>query len=212
MTVIEDAPQCTVRRELAGAERMVPIDEVFPGWNSGGFAGPSEVVPGRDAADPARCPGELPTSPFCDEMLPWTGLLFDAFVTASGARRVVDGYLLAMPHGSNPDAPPEQTPGTRVVTYRLLDLAAGDPKGAAAFLDRSFRSCAGARPATSSEVPGPAGVKALIGTARSDYRAPAAQLVLLRRGSHLVWAVLDGGGWKTGERAHAVQVLAAHLL
>jgi hypothetical protein len=212
MTVIEDAPQCTVRRELAGADRRVPIDEVFPGWSSGGFSDPGEVVPGRDAADPARCPGKLPTDPYCDEVLPWTGLLFDTFVTASGARRVVDGYLLAMPHGSDPEAPPEKTPGTRVVTYRLLDLAPGDPKGVVAYLDRSFRSCAQARPATTAEVPRAAGVEALVGTAPSEYRASAAQLVLLRRGDRLVWAVLDGGGWRTGERAHALRVLVAHLI
>ncbi len=211
MTVIQDAAQCTVRRGLTDARGRVPLREVFPGSSDGGFSDPSEVVPGRDAADPARCAGKLPPDPHCEVILPWTGLSSDeSFITASGAQRVVDGYLLTMPQQAGNEAPPESSPGTRVVTYRLLDLVAGDPGGLVDYLDLAFRTCAQARESTVAGTV--AGAEALVGTVRSEYGAGSARVVLLTRGSHVVWATIDGGGWKTGQREHAVRVLAARLL
>ncbi len=86
------------------------------------------------------------------------------------------------------------------------------PRGAGAYLDRSFRTCAKARPTPVTGLGSLDGVTALVGTARSEYRAQSAELVLLRRGTRLAWAVLDGGGWRKGQREDAVRALAAHLL
>ena len=142
--------------------------------------------------DRARCPGELPSRPHCDGLVPWTGLLPDAFVPASRARRLVGGYLLTMPKQAGNQAPPESSAGTKVVTFNLVDLAAGDPGGLVDYLDVAFRACAKATPSTV------AGVGALVGTVRSEYGAGSAEVVLLRRGTHLVWAALDGSGWSRG--------------
>jgi hypothetical protein len=206
MTSIEQASQCSVRRPLSEPSGVVTVEQVFPGWPTVGFSDPSETVPGADTGDPARCPGELPSDPLCDQPLPWAGLLDDGFLAASGARRIVDGYLLSMPKGAASDAPPENTPGARMVTYRLLDLAPDDPKAVGAYLDRAFRVCAEARRSTIE------GVVAVVGTGPSETHAASARVALLRRGPHLVWAVLDGTGWKEGEQQRVLQTLAAHVL
>jgi hypothetical protein len=205
MTFIEAAPRCTTRRPLTGPGR-VPLDAVFPGAESSALSDPKETVPGPDAADRTRCPGELPAAPRCEGLVPWTGLLPDAFVPASGARRLVEGYLLTMPKQAGNQAPPESSAGTKVVTFSLVDLVAGDPAGLADDLDVAFAACAKARPSTV------AGVRALVGTVRSEYGAGTAEVVLLRRGTHLVWASLDGSGWKQGEQQRAVAALVARLL
>jgi hypothetical protein len=157
MTSIEQASQCSVRRPLSEPSGVVTVEQVFPGWPTVGFSDPSETVPGADTGDPARCPGELPSDPLCDQPLPWAGLLGDGFLAASGARRIVDGYLLSMPKGAASDAPPENTPGARMVTYRLLDLAPDDPKAVGAYLDRAFRVCAEARTSSGPSSMGRAG-------------------------------------------------------
>ncbi len=205
MTAVQDAVRCTTRRPLDGARGAVPLAEVFPGSTTPALSDPAEVVPGPDAADPRRCPGELPPEPLCDAAVPWSGLDYDAFLTASGARRAVAGYLLTMPPQAGNEAPPESSPGTRVVTYQLLDLVAADPGGVVDFLERAFRVCAGARPSTV------AGAEALVGTARSDHGAGSSQVVLLRSGAHVVWAQLDGSGWEKGPREHALRVLVDRL-
>ncbi len=208
MTAIQDAVRCTTRRPLDGARGAVPLVEVFPGSTTPDLSDPAEVVPGPDAADPRRCPGTLPPEPRCDEAVPWSGLGYDAFLTASGAERAVNGYLLTMPPQAGNEVPPESSPGTRVVTYQLLDLVAGDPGdpgGLVDFLERAFRACAGARPSTV------AGAEALVGTTRSDHGAGSSQVVLLRSGAHVVWAQLDGSGWATGQREHALRVLVDRL-
>ncbi|MEO7751792.1 MAG: hypothetical protein ABIS35_00110 [Terracoccus sp.] len=206
MTAIQDAVRCTTRRPLGVARGAVPLAEVFPGSTTPALAAPDEVLPGPDAADPRRCPGELPPEPLCDEAVPWSGLDYDAFLTASGARRAVSGYLLTAPPQAGNEAPPESSPGTRVVTYQLLDLVAGDPGGVVVHLERALRACADARPSTVT------GADALIGTTRSDHGAGSSQVVLLRRGTHVVWAQLDGSGWEKGQREHALRVLVARLL
>ncbi len=205
MTFIEAAPRCTTTRPLTGRGR-VPLDAVFPGAETSAFSAPKEAVPGPDAADRTRCPGELPSRPQCDALVPWTGLLADAFVPASGVRRLVEGYLLTMPKQAGNQAPPESSAGTKVVTFSLVDLAAGDPRGLVAYLDAAFTTCAKASP---SRV---AGVAARIGTVPSEYGAGSAEVVLLRRGPHLVWATLDGSGWHPGEQQKALAVLVARLL
>ena len=73
-------------------------------------------------------------------------------------------------------------------------------------MDRSFRTCAKARD------DGTAGAVALVGTVPSEYGASSAQVVLMRRGTHLLWATFDGSGWRKGEQRRAVDVLAARLL
>jgi hypothetical protein len=205
MTPIEAAPQCTTTRPLTGKGR-VPLDAVFPGAETSAFSDPKEEVPGPDAADRARCPGELPSEPHCDGLVPWTGLLHDAFIPASRARRLVEGYLLTMPKQAGNQAPPESSAGTKVVTFSLVDLAAGDQGGLVDYLDGAFRDCAKATPSTV------AGVEALVGTVPSEYGAGSAEVVLLRRGTHLVWAALDGSGWQQGEQQRALAVLVARLL
>jgi hypothetical protein len=205
MTFIEAAPRCTTTRPLTGKGR-VPLDAVFPGAETSAFSAPKEAVPGPDAADRAQCPGELPSRPQCDGLVPWTGLLNDAFIPASRARRVVEGYLLTMPKQAGNQAPPESSAGTKVVTFSLVDLAAGDPGGLVAYLDAAFTTCAKASP---SRV---AGVGVRIGTVPSEYGAGSAEVVLLRRGAHLVWATLDGSGWQPGEQQRALAVLVARLL
>jgi hypothetical protein len=164
------------------------------------------VIQGPDGGDPVRCPGELPPEPYCTEALPWTGLGFGAFVTASGAERAVDGFLLTMPPQADKAAPPESIPGTRVVSYRLVDLPPGDPRGLGDYLDRSFRTCAKARDGVR------AGAVALVGTVPSEYGASSAEVVLMRRGTHLLWATFDGGGWRKGEQQRAAAVLVSRLL
>ena len=205
MTPVEAAAQCTTTRPLTGKGR-VPLDAVFPGAETSAISDPKETVPGPDATDRSRCPGDLPSEPHCDGLVPWTGLLPDAFVPASGARRLVGGYLLTMPKQAGNQAPPESSAGTKVVTFNLVDLAAGDPGGLVDYLDVAFRACAKATPSTV------AGVGALVGTVRSEYGAGSAEVVLLRRGTHLVWAALDGSGWEQGEQQRALAVLVARLL
>ncbi|GAB3872501.1 hypothetical protein [Terrabacter terrigena] len=205
MTPVEAAPRCTTTRPLTG-KGQVPLDAVFPGAETSASSDPEEVVPGADAADRARCPGELPSEPRCDGLVPWTGLLPDELVPASRARRVVQGYLLTMPKQAGNQAPPESSAGTKVVTFSLVDLAAGDPAGLTGYLRVAFEACA---KATSSTV---AGVAALVGTVPSEYGAGSAEVVLLRRGSHVVWASLDGSGWKAGEQRQALVVLVGRLL
>ena len=206
MTLIEAAPRCTTTRPLTGRGR-VPLDAVFPGADTSAFSDdPKEVVPGPDAADRARCPGELPSEPLCAGLVPWTGLQAHAFVTASRARRLVEDYLLTMPKQAGNQAPPESSAGTKVVTFGLVDLVAGDPAGLVDHLAVAFRACA---KATSGTV---AGVGALVGTVHSEYGAGSAEVVLLRRGTHVVWATLDGSGWKQGEQQRALAVLVARLL
>lgn len=205
MTPVEAAARCTTTRPLTGKGRL-PLDAVFPGAESSASSGPEEVVPGADAADRARCPGELPTEPRCDGLVPWTGLLPDGFVTASGARRLVQGYLLTMPKQAGNQAPPESSAGTKAVTYGLVDLAADDPAGLLDHLEAGFAVCA---KATSRTV---AGQNALVGTVRSEYGAGTAEVVLLHAGTHVVWASLDGSGWKAGEQQRALTVLAGRLL
>jgi hypothetical protein len=205
MTPIEAAPQCTSTRPLTG-KGQVPLDAVFPGAETSAFSDPREVVPGPDAADRARCPGELPSEPHCDGLVPWTGLLPDAFITASRARRLVEGYLLTMPKQAGNQAPPESSAGTKVVTFSLLDLVGDDPAGLVGYLDAAFRTCAKAVPSAV------AGAGALVGTVPSEYGAGSAEVVLLRRDDHVVWASLDGSGWKQGEQQRALAGLAARLL
>ena len=101
--------------------------------------------------------------------MPWTGTTDDEFVPASRARRMVAGYLLTMPQLAGNQSPPESSPGTKVVTYRVLDLAPGDPRGLVDYLDLAFRTCARAREGTV------AGVSGLTGTVRSEYGAGSAQ-------------------------------------
>ena len=144
-------------------------------------AAPASSLPSPTA--PRRCRG------------PGSGV--GAFVTASGAERAVDGFLLAMPPQADKAAPPESTPGTRVVSYRLVDLPPGDPRGLGDYLDRSFRTCAKARDDVT------AGAGALVGTVPSEYGASSAQVVLMRRGTHLLWATFDGSGWRKGEQQRA---------
>ena len=205
MTPIEAAPQCTTTRPLTGRGR-VPLAAVFPGAETSAFSAPKEVVPGPEATDRARCPGELPSRPHCDGLVPWTDLPPDAFIPASGARRLVEGYLLTMPKQAGNQAPPESSAGTKAVTYSLVDLVAGDPGGLVDYLHAAFTACAKAVPSTV------AGVGALVGTVRSEYGAGSAEVVLLRRGTHLVWASLDGSGWQQGEQQRALAVLVARLL
>ncbi|GGN00177.1 hypothetical protein GCM10009721_29130 [Terrabacter tumescens] len=205
MTPIEAAARCTTTRRLTG-KGEVPLDAVFPGAETSATSDPKETVPGPDAADRTRCPGELPAEPHCDGLVPWTDLLPDEFVPASGARRIVGGYLLTMPKQAGNQAPPESSAGTKVVTFSLVDLVAGDPGGLVDHLDVAFRACAKATPSTV------AGVGALVGTVRSEYGAGSAEVVLLRRGPHLVWAALDGSGWEKGEQQRALAVLVARLL
>lgn len=205
MTPVGPAAQCTSTRPLTGKGRL-PLEAVFPGAESSAASDPKEVVPGADATDRARCPGELPADPLCGGLVPWTGLLPDAFVVASGARRLVQGYLLTMPRLAGNQAPPESSAGTKAVTFALVDLAAGDPAGLFQYLHAAFGACAGAKPAAV------AGVAALVGTVRSQYGAGSAEVVLLRRGDHVVWASLDGSGWKAGEQRRALAVLVARLL
>jgi hypothetical protein len=106
MTPVEAPPPCTATRPLTG-KGEVPLDAVFPGAETRGSSTPKEVVPGPEAADRARCPGELPAEPDCTGLVPWTGLLADAFVPASRARRLVEGYLLTMPKQAGNQAPPQ---------------------------------------------------------------------------------------------------------
>jgi hypothetical protein len=205
MTFIEAAPRCIATRSLTGKGRLT-VDDVFPGAETRASSDPREVVPGPDAADRSRCPGDLPSEPHCGGAVPWADLPLEGFVPASRARRLVEGYLLTMPKQAGNQAPPQASAGTKVVTFTVLDLGAGDPAGLLAYLDAGFRTCARATPRTV------AGVGALVGTARSDYAAGTAQVVLLRRGAHVVWAALDGSGWKAGEQQRAMAVLVARLL
>ena len=205
MTPVEPTPRCTTTRPLRGKGRL-PLAAVFPGAESSASSDPAEVVPGPDAADRTKCAGALPAAALCEGLVPWTGVLPDALVPASGARRLVQGYLLTMPRLAGNQAPPESSAGTKAVTFALVDLRAGDPAGFVAYLDAAFTTCARA---TQSTV---AGVPALVGTVRSEYGAGSARVVLLRRGDHVVWASLDGSGWKGGEQQRALTVLVARLL
>ncbi|MEO7752912.1 MAG: hypothetical protein ABIS35_05810, partial [Terracoccus sp.] len=111
--------------------------------------------------------------------------------------------LLVSTRSADADAP--NGPGTRVLSYRVLDLAAGDPRGLTTFLERAFTRCAHATPSRIG------GVDALVGSGRSDYGASAAEVVLLRSGARIAWAVVDGLGWTPDEQARAVGAVAGLL-
>jgi hypothetical protein len=205
MTHVVEALRCITRRPLTGKGR-VPLEALFPGAESSDSSDPKEVVPGVDATVRSKCPGELPAEPLCDGLAPWTGLPSDELVPASGARRLVEGYLVTMPKQAGNQAPPESSAGTKEVSYGLVDLTAGDPGGLVDHLRVAFTTCAKATPSTV------AGVAALVGTVPSERGAGSAEVALLRRGSSVVWATLDGSGWKAGEQQRALAVLVARLL
>ncbi|MEO7447913.1 MAG: hypothetical protein ABI336_06525 [Humibacillus sp.] len=206
MTVIESAALCTLHRQRDDASYFVPVQEVFEGQAGVGWSGATEVVPGPDAADPSRCPGELPPQAFCEVAVPWTGMSDDTLITAGRLHRAVAGSLESGPGQAEGAAPADAVKGVRRVLYEIYDLPSGDPAGVNAYLDRAVRTCAKARPVSV------AGTPALVGKTRSDSGAPSAQIVLLNRGSRLLWVVLDGDGWKGGQREHALGALVRHLL
>ena len=137
MTFIEAAPRCTTTRPSparAGchstpSSRRRDERVLRP---EGGRAGSSTPPTGPGVPATAR------PEPRCDGLVPWTGLLTEAFVAASRARRLVEGYLLTMPKQAGNQAPPESSAGTKVVTFGLVDLAAGDPGGLVDYLDAGF--------------------------------------------------------------------------
>ncbi len=205
MTVIESAAVCTTHRESQDASYYVPPQEVFPATNGVGWSGATETLPGPDAAERSRCPGELPEEPFCEVAAPWTGMADTTFVTAARLRRAVTGQLQADPPGSAtaaPDAPPT---GMRIVSYAVYDVPADDPAGAQGYLSHALQTCGKARRVSL------AGTTALVGTVSSTI-GPPARVALLERGSRLLWVVTEGEGWKAGQRERAVTAVARHLL
>ena len=206
MTVVESAVVCATHRQRDDASYFVPVQEVFEGQAGVGWSGATEVVPGPDAIDASRCPGELPPQAFCEVAVPWAGMSDDTFVTAGRLQRAVGGSLESGPGLAEGAAPADAVKGLRSVLYEIYDLPPADPAGVSDYLDQGMRTCAKARPVSV------AGAPALVGTTRSDVGAPSAQIVLLHRGSRLIWVVLDGDGWKRGQREHALGALVRHLL
>lgn len=130
----------------------------------------------------------------------------DGFLTASGAIRDVQQELDSSP--ADPlDARPGP-PGSKVLTYRYLDLPGQDTRGVIGYLQRAFTQCAQAKPWTTV-----AGVVALKGTTSSDLDPKmTAECVLLVSERRVGWVVLDGSGWTNDDRTRALQVVATYAV
>lgn len=206
MTPIENAAQCTTRRSLDQSEAAgVPLTDMFLGFSSGGGALPDETRLGPDGADVTRCPGELPEQPWCGEGVPWSGLGWNAFLTASGATRVLRSEALSIPVGVVGGAGPDD-PRTQWVSYREYDVAPGDPKGLAGYLRAAFARCAHATPVTVH------GLTAMMGRVPSEWGAGReVDVVLFLTPERAAWVQLDGRRWTPAERAHALKVISSHL-
>lgn len=165
-----------------------------------------ETLPGPDAAERSRCPGELPAAPFCEVAAPWTGIADDAFVTAAHLERAVTGAVQADPPADAAAASDDPLQGMRIVTYAAYDVPPDDPAGVHGYLAHALETCTKARRVNV------AGTTALVGATSSTYGAPSAQIALVERGPRLLWVVTDGGGWKAGQRDRALAAVARHLL
>ncbi|MEO7782950.1 MAG: hypothetical protein ABIR97_00100, partial [Terracoccus sp.] len=121
MTAVPERVRCTTERPLTnGAVGVLRREDVFPRVAFASLGRPLEREPGPDAADPGRCPATLPREPHCDGVPPWAGLGAADLLVAGRVARQVE-VLLVSTRSADADAP--NGPGTRVLSYRVLDLA-----------------------------------------------------------------------------------------
>ncbi|WP_175442342.1 hypothetical protein [Humibacillus sp. DSM 29435] len=199
MTAIAAAARCTTHKIDDDLEHSLRPQQVFTNFVSGGAAQADVTRLGPDGGDLSSCPGDLPEDTWCDQGIPWSGLDWNTFVTASGTTREVRQELQAFPADAAPD-PDIFAPGARFLEYRQYDIAAGDPRGLIPYLQRAFQHCAHAKPTTI------AGHPALAGTAPSEQGSTVpARYILFTGQRRVAWVALDGAGWDGPSRQHAVQ-------
>lgn len=201
MPAAPQAVEC-VNERLDGRRSALPGPELFPS----AFPGTVSVRlirPGRDASD-AACRATLPERFTCGDATSWAAPDPTEFLLTFGARqvKVVEGTSAARTQSTEGGRGPG--PSSRSFTYAEYALAAGDPQGAVAFERRVFDICA---PAGTRVVSGVEGRTATVGT-----ETGLVDVAFLAAGGRLAQVVFSGSRWAAGERDHAWQVVAQHLL
>lgn len=97
MTAIAAAARCTTHNIHDDWKQSLRPQQVFTSFVSGGAAQADVTRLGPDGGDLSSCPGELPEDTWCDQGIPWSGLDWNTFVTASGTTREVRQQLQAFP-------------------------------------------------------------------------------------------------------------------
>lgn len=205
MTAIAAAARCTTHNIDDDWEQSLRPQQVFTNFVSGGAAQADVTRLGPDGGDLSSCPGDLPEDTWCDQGIPWSGLDWNTFVTASGTTREVRQQLQAFPADAGPE-PDVSSPGARFLEYRQYDIAAGDPRNLIPYLQRAFQHCAHAKPTTI------AGHPALAGTAPSEQGGTVpAHYILFTGQRRVAWVALDGAGWDGPSRQHAVEAVVTFM-
>lgn len=201
MTAAPEAVEC-VNERLDGRRSALPGPQLFPS----AFLGTVSVRlirTGRDASD-AACRATLPERFTCRDATTWAAPDPTEFLLTFGARqvKVVEGTSAARAQSTAGGR--GLGPSRRSFTYAEYSLAAGDPQGAAAFERRVFDICA---PAGTRVVDGVEVHTATVGTETGPV-----DVAFLAAGGRLAQVALSGSRWAAGERDHAWQVVAQHLL
>ncbi|GAA1984037.1 hypothetical protein GCM10009817_26830 [Terrabacter lapilli] len=201
MTAAPEAVEC-VNERLDSRRSALPGPQLFP-QAFPGTVSVRVIRPGRDASDPA-CGATLPERFSCRDATTWADPDPTEFLLTFGARqvKVVEGASAARTQSS--EGGPGLGPSKRSFTYAEYALPEGDPRGAVAFERRVFDICA---PAGARVVSGLEGHTATIGT-----QTGPADVAFLAVGGRLAQVALSGSRWAAGERDHAWEVVAQHLL
>lgn len=196
-----DAVRCAVTRERPPSRDLLPARLIWPSGDTDERGQTFETAAGATSSE---CPGALPKSG-CNPPTPWSAPLVDDFFVASGATlltRGSSGMYFANTNSSGVFVPNRQS-----VRYGVVQLRAGDPRDAVAYLERELRQCASGEPQTLG------GHTRLVGTTPSDYRQGPATIVLLTGPDAAAWLVVDGTMQITeGELTRLVTVAASRLL
>ncbi len=186
-------------RTMPGADMFPPR---FPGK-----ASVTQILPGRDAADRARCTPMLVETFNCDAENTWADPYPGDFLrtfTAARARTALGESATPQTTtvGAEPGAP------ERRFSYTEYVLPAGDPGGAIEFQRRAFSTCAGAHRQAPVGVPEVDLRSATLGEGENGYDA-----ALMVYGERIAMVLLTGaeGRWSPAERDHAWSVAAKHL-
>lgn len=206
MTGVTEAARCSEHRELGrGGDAKLPFADLFGDGVARGIDANDEFVPGPDAADDSKCGQALGAGAdaWCAQPPPWVSLDWKDIVNAFGAERIRRISLSTNESGAAADPSTE-----RSATYVEVEVAAGDPKGVARYLQAAFVSCADAEPATVHGVPAVVGTVPSNPIANPSGEAPAVALLTPKR---VAWVVLDGRAWTAPERERALKAIASRL-
>ena len=190
MTPVDASPTCLVRSEVPFGEEPLTFEALWPVNDGGVLEQPTQTL--AVAVDAEDCPGELPPEPSCDRPAPWTKLSPDAFFTASGSRRLVEGSITADPRarGQGASASGSATRSRPVVeqsvAFTALEFAADDQRLVGDFLEAAVIRCADAGPVDIG------GRVVLVGRVASRYRSGPAEIVLVTAPRGVLWLVVDG--------------------